>query len=127
MFESVYPPCSNNFSEDGNSSTNSVNIVKNFNVAFLLTSTLGLIFNAVSIAVLMVPKTLSSYSSLLISLCVSDSVQLLYHWIFCGLSVFDIDFDVGWPRFQRVASFMMDVGKCYAMFELIPKPNEMRC
>ena len=63
-------------------------MVQNFNVAFLLTSTLGLMFNTLGIIALLVPKTLSSYSFLFISLCVYESVQLLYHWIFCGLSVF---------------------------------------
>ena len=86
-------------------------MVANFNVAFLLTSTLGLVFNTVSIMVLLVPKKLSSYSFLLISLCVSDSVQLLYHWVFCGLSVFKLDLEIGWPKFHYVASFMLDVSK----------------
>ena len=106
--------CDNwNSSENGTltESPDNTNTSNNFNVAFLLTSTLGLIFNALSIIVLMVPKRISSYSFLLISLCVSDSVQLLYHWIFFGLPVFHLDFEIGWTKFHHMSSFMVDVGK----------------
>ena len=90
-------------------------MVANFNVAFLLTSTFGLMFNALSIIVLRDLKnpTYYSFRVLLISLCAADSVQLLYHWIFCGLAVFGRDFEVGWPKFHFVAIFMLDVGKSY--------------
>ena len=114
MPQTGYPPLCEGKSENVTLSKSDEDMVTSLNVAFLLTSTFGLIFNACCIIVLMVPKQLSSYSFLLISLCVAYFVQLLYHWIFCGLSVFnDLDFEVGWPKFHFASIFAMDVGRRY--------------
>ena len=111
MNESGYPLCKLSSYQDEPSGKGLDDMANKFNLAFLLTSTLGLIFTALSILVLMAQKQLSSYNFLLVSLCAADSVQLLYHWIFFGLPFFNLDFEEGWPKFHRTATFMAYVGK----------------